>query len=96
MVAGITPDDTEPQAWRQTAGWGYGGILAQEPGDIVYDWYINNDGVTYYQNDGVDWYVTRNAITSKTLTHSGDIVHLETVTHGVPLCETTRGVEIGK
>lgn len=27
----ITPDATQPQAWRQDAGWGYYGILVDEP-----------------------------------------------------------------
>jgi hypothetical protein len=28
QAPGITPDATEPQAWRQTSAWSYFGILA--------------------------------------------------------------------
>lgn len=28
MTVGVTPDATPDQAWRQAAGWGYVGILA--------------------------------------------------------------------
>lgn len=28
---GVTPDASPGQAWRQSAGWGYVGILAGEP-----------------------------------------------------------------
>jgi hypothetical protein len=28
MPVGVTPDVAKPQAWRQSAGWGYYGILA--------------------------------------------------------------------
>ena len=32
---GVTPDNTQPQAWRQTAGYGYYGILADAPSEAV-------------------------------------------------------------
>ena len=28
MAPGVTPDATPDQAWRQSSGWGYEGILA--------------------------------------------------------------------
>ena len=32
---GITPDATAAQFWRQTSGWGYGGILAGAPSNLL-------------------------------------------------------------
>ena len=32
----ITPDATKAQFWRQTAAWGYGGILAAVPSNPVW------------------------------------------------------------
>ncbi len=29
-IPGVTPDASEGQAWRQSVGWSYTGILAQE------------------------------------------------------------------
>jgi hypothetical protein len=38
FAPGITPDATPDQFWRQTAGYGYGGILADSP--------VENDGLS--------------------------------------------------
>ena len=35
MAPGVTPDATPDQAWRQSSGWGYEGILAGAAAAVV-------------------------------------------------------------
>jgi len=35
IIPGVTPNSSKDQEWRQQAGWGYSGILADEPGEDI-------------------------------------------------------------
>ena len=69
------------------------GSWATEFADIIYNAYINNDGVVYFLNNGVDWYITRTAITE--LDVEGDIVHIAARTFGADIAARTFGIDVG-
>ena len=70
---GVTPDATKPQAWRQDAGWGYYGILVEEPSVV-----LSGLGFAVIGAKSVDCATNVSSVIASTVSQKVELTYMET------------------
>ena len=62
---------------------------------VVYNYYINSSGEQYYQNDNVDWYLTKTRSVDAVVAEQGQVAWFDQRIFGTEFDERIFGAEIG-